>query len=297
MVRWSLPSKLFKGPAYETPSGKLSVEADEEKISFRMQVYEATGPHQTVLDLYAGKGYLAWLYAKHGCEKLICVEKNPRYFRVLRRNLAEFAGKISLYNMDNLRWLEQHLNPEETITFVDFDAYGSPALQIQRFFAKYPVRRVMVACLTDGLLFNLRRVSNANLKKLYLQDFYLNGLAGKPGKPGSIQNLGEYVFQIQRSFFDILAMRFGFQAFPLYFKVNSRRTAAYSAYLLLPKLVGDADFKRYVGLRVTLYGGRVSAEEGSGNLKQANPGALRGGCLERCLRDEGCLSQGDRGKL
>jgi len=58
LPKWSLPSKLFQGPAYEASSGKLSVEADREKISFRMQVYEATGPHQTVLDLYAGKGYL-----------------------------------------------------------------------------------------------------------------------------------------------------------------------------------------------------------------------------------------------
>ena len=36
MPKWSLPSKLFQGPAYEASSGKLSVEADREKISFRM---------------------------------------------------------------------------------------------------------------------------------------------------------------------------------------------------------------------------------------------------------------------
>ncbi|RLI28413.1 MAG: hypothetical protein DRO46_04070 [Candidatus Hecatellales archaeon] len=240
-----------------------------------MQVYEATGPHQTVLDLYAGKGYLSWLYAKHGCQKLICVEKNKRYFQVLKRNLAEFKGKTLLYNMDNLRWIEACLNPEEPITFVDFDAYGSPALQVQKFFAKYPVRRVMAVCLTDGLIFNFRRVSNVNLKKLYLQDFYLDGLAGEPGKPRSVQNLGEYIFQIQRNLMDILAMRFGFQAYPLYFKVNSRRTAAYSAYLVMPKLVGEADFKRYAGLRVAKYGAGVSAQEGSRNPEQADPGALR----------------------
>ena len=263
-TRWRLPRRLFEGPSYEAASGRLSVEADREKISFRLQVFEATGPHKTVLDLYAGKGYLAWLYAK-GCEKLICVEKNPKYFRVLQRNLSEYGGKVALYCMDNLKWLECCLNVEEPITFVDFDAYGTPALQIQRFFAKYPVRRLMVACLTDGLIFNLRRMSNADLRRLYLQDFYLDGLAGKPREPKSIQELGEYVFRIQSGLLDVLAMRFGFQAYPLYFKVNKRCTASYSAYLLLPKLVGAADFKRYVGLRVAKYGRRISTEEGSGN--------------------------------
>jgi hypothetical protein len=214
-----------------------------------MQVYQATGPHRTVLDLFAGKGYLAWLYAKHGCEKLICIEKNLAYFQVLTKNLAEFSHKIFLYNIDNLRWLDECLNPKEPITWVDFDAFGSPALQVQKFFAKYPVKRAMAISLTDGIIMNFRRLSNADLRRLYLQDFYVDPDL-EAGKPKSIQRLGEYWAEIQKGLISILAMRFDFQAFPIYFKVNSRSTAIYSAYLILPKIVGEVDFKRYVGLRV-----------------------------------------------
>ncbi|MHC1586086.1 MAG: RsmD family RNA methyltransferase [Candidatus Hecatellaceae archaeon] len=256
LTKWGLPRSLFQGPAYQAAHGRLSVEADVEKISLRMQVYQATGPHRTVLDLFAGKGYLAWLYAKHGCEKLICIEKDPAYFQALTRNLAEFSRKVSLHNMDNLRWLDECLEAEEPITYVDFDAFGSPAVQIQRFFAKYPVRGAIAVSLTDGIIMNFRRLSNADLRRLYLQDFYVDPNL-EPGKPKSIQNLGEYWAEIQKGLISILAMRFGFQAFPLYFKVNRRRTAIYSAYLVLPKILGEVDFKRYVGLRVMKSGSAI----------------------------------------
>jgi hypothetical protein len=232
------------------------VEVDEEKISLRMQVYQATQPHSAVLDLFAGKGYLAWLYAKYGCERLICVEKNPEYFEVLRQNLSDFDKKVAFYNMDNMRWLDECLNPEEAISFVDFDAFGSPALQVQKFFARYPVRRMLTIALTDGIILNFRRLSNADLRRLYLQDFYVDPDL-EPGKPKSIQRLGEYWAEIQKGLISILAMRFDFQAFPLYFKVNSRSTAIYSAYLILPKIVGEVDFKRYVGLRVIKSGSAI----------------------------------------
>ena len=235
------------------------MEADEAKISLRMQVYEATGPHKTVLDLFAGKGYMAWLYAKHGCEKLICVERNREYFKVLKENLAELSGRVTVkpYRMDNLRWLEECLNPEEPISWVDFDAFGSPALQIQKFFSRYPVRRMLTIAVTDGIILNFRRLSNANLRRLYLQDFYVSPELGKPGEIGSVQGLGEYWAEIQKGLINILAMRFGFQAYPIFFKVNSRATAIYSAYLCLPKLRGVADFKRYAGLRVVKHGGAI----------------------------------------
>ena len=249
-TRWSLPKKLFQGPAYEGLGGPLSVEADRDKVDLRLQVYRMF-PQKVVLDLFAGKGYLAWLYAKHGCEKIVCVEKNKKYFEVLKRNMAEFDGRIVLVNMDNLEWLEEKLNPDEQITYVDFDAFGVPTPQIKKFFMRYPIRHGLIVSITDGLIYNFRRMSNVDLRKHYLQDFYLDVEAGKPK---SIQNLGEYCIQIQKQFMDILCMRYNAQAFPLYFKVNSRHTAVYSSYLILPKLVGVTDFKRYVGLRVVKHG-------------------------------------------
>ncbi|RLG92251.1 MAG: hypothetical protein DRO36_02010 [Candidatus Hecatellales archaeon] len=249
-TRWSLPKKLFQGPAYEGLGGPLSVEADRDKVDLRLQVYRMF-PQKVVLDLFAGKGYLAWLYAKHGCEKIVCVEKNKKYFEVLKRNMAEFDGRIVLVNMDNLEWLEEKLNPDEQITYVDFDAFGVPTPQIKKFFMRYPIRHGLIVSITDGLIYNFRRMSNVDLRKHYLQDFYLDVEAGKPK---SIQNLGEYCIQIQKQFMDILCMRYNAQAFPLYFKVNSRHAAVYSSYLILPKLVGVTDFKRYVGLRVVKHG-------------------------------------------
>ena len=257
-TRWKLPKSLFQGPRYRVSDGFISEEVDEEKISFRMQVYRMF-PQKIVLDLFAGKGYLSWLYATHGCEKLICVEKNSEYFKVLKQNLAKFDGKVEFFNMDNLDWLENCLEKiREPITYVDFDAFGCPTPQIKKFFEKYPINHALTISVTDGLIYNFRRISNLDLSEYYLQDFYLNPKS--IGKPKSIQNLGEYCIQIQKQFMDILCMRFDAQAFPLYFKINSRNTAIYSSYLILPKIVGVADFKRYVGLRVVKYGTVLSKQ-------------------------------------
>jgi len=244
LSRWSLPRRLFQGPAYEGVGGALSREADEEKVSLRMQTY-SLWPQHTVLDLYAGKGYLSWLYARHGCKKIVCVEKDERYFRVLKQNMAEFKGKAVLMQGSNLEFLENQLDPDEQVTYVDFDAFGVPTIQIQKFFEKYPIRHSLVMAVTDGVIFNFRRLSNTDLHRYYLQDFLIEQVRACK----SIQDLGEYCIQIQRQFIDILCMKHEAQAFPLYFKVNRRCTAIYSAYMILPKIVGVVDFKRYVGLK------------------------------------------------
>ena len=244
--RWKLPKRLFKGPSYVGLDGKsLSWEIDEDKVNLRMQTY-LMFPRKTVLDLFAGKGYLSWLYAKHGCEKLICVEKSEKYFKVLKENLSEFEGKceIEFYNMDNLKFLEKNLSRDEPITHVDFDAYGSPAKQVKKFFENYQPKSFLLCFLTDGLIYNFRRLSNLNLREYYLQDFMV-----KHGKCRSIQHLGEYCQKIQENFMNIVAMTHNLQSYPIYFKINSRKTASYSCYLFLPKIVGNVDFKRYVGLK------------------------------------------------
>ncbi|RLI04987.1 hypothetical protein DRO26_03585 [Candidatus Bathyarchaeota archaeon] len=244
-TKWRLPKRLFQGPVYEGVEGPVSEEADEEKISLRMQVF-GMFPQKTVLDLFAGKGYLAWLYAKHGCEKIVCVEKDPKYFSILKQNMAEFGDRVVLILGDNLRFLDKKLDFEHPVTYVDFDAFGIPTPQIQKFFKNYPIKHGLIISITDSLIYNFRRMSNVNLRKHYLQDFCLEE---DTGKPKSIQDLGEYCIQIQRNFMDILCMKYNAQAYPLYFKVNSRFTAVYSSYLILPKIIGVVDFKRYVGLK------------------------------------------------
>jgi len=44
-------------------------------------------------------------------------------------------------------------------------------------------------------------------------------------------------------------MRFSCQAHPLYWAVNPAKTVAYSAYLIMTKIIGVVDFKKYVGMK------------------------------------------------
>ncbi|MEM3737536.1 MAG: hypothetical protein QXJ75_05585 [Candidatus Bathyarchaeia archaeon] len=257
--RWGLPRRLFTGPSYRTPGSAHVEEANPTKVSLRMQAYNLLAPHEVVLDLFAGKGLLSWLYAK-GCRRLISVEKNPEYFKVLKRNMSEYPHAICLQR-DNLEFLESGdlAELEGHITYVDFDAFGCPSLQVQRFFERYRVERAMVVSLTDGILFNFRRHGSADLRRYYLQDFYVGG---EP-ECGVTQSLGEYLFTIQSNFINILCMRWGLAAHPLYFKVNERSTATYSSYLILPRIVGVVDFKRYVGLRRLKVGTAATSIQGS----------------------------------
>jgi len=57
------------------------------------------------------------------------------------------------------------------------------------------------------------------------------------------------VSMIVSFFIDILCMRFSCQAHPLYWTTNPNKTVAYSAYLIMPKIIGVVDFKKYVGLK------------------------------------------------
>ncbi|MCX8176518.1 MAG: RsmD family RNA methyltransferase [Candidatus Bathyarchaeota archaeon] len=243
--RWRLPKKFFQGPSYVGESGVLVEEVDRDKVDLRMQVY-LQFPRKTVLDLFAGKGCLAYLYVKYGCERLICVEKDKRFFQVLRENLGKFKGKceIEFFNMDNIEFLEKNLSPSEPVSHVDFDAFGSPSEQVKKFFQVYRLKTFLLCFLTDGFILNFRRLSNINLKKHYLQDFSV-----KHGEFKSVQHLGEYCQKIQENFMNILAMSYNLQTYPVYFKVNLRCTATYSCYLFMPKIVGNVDFKRYVGLK------------------------------------------------
>jgi len=248
--RWGLPKRFFKGPRYRIAKGG---ELDPDKASLRMQVYEMF-PQKLVLDLFAGKGLLSQLYAPH-CRKIICVEKNPELFKALKRNMKRFSQKAILINDDNMNFLADLPRilrniGEKTITFVDFDPYGCPTPQIQNFFDVYQPKQNVAIALTDGILLNFRTWSSADLRRYYLQDFYvdLGAKYSKDDRYHVTRKLGEYLFQIQKNFIDILCMRHDLQAHPLYFKVKKSNTVVYSAYLIMPKLIGVTDFKKYAGI-------------------------------------------------
>jgi len=247
--KWGLPKRFFKPKHYKTGSQEL----DPDKASLRMQTYRMF-PQKCVLDLFAGKGLLSRLYAKN-CEKIICVEKDPELFKLLTMNMRSFKRKAILINDDNMNVLERLPTilrniGENRITFVDFDPYGCPTPQIQKFFEAYQPKQNLVIVLTDGMMLNFRTWSSADLQKYYLQDFYvdLGPKYSKDDKYHVTRKLGEYLFTIQKNFIDILCMRHDLQAHPLFFKVKRSNTVVYSGYLIMPKLIGAVDFKKYAGI-------------------------------------------------
>jgi len=244
--RWGLPKRLFQPASLVDLSRIPSNEVNVDKLNLRMQVYRMF-PQKTVLDLFAGRGYLSSLYAPY-CWRIICVEKDSEQFRFLERNMRDYKHAV-LINDDNLNFLETL--DESNVTYVDFDAYGCPSFQIKKFFEKNPIRQALIISVTDGMLLNFRTWSSADLSRYYLQDFYqsLGERYGDHDRYHVTRSLGEYLFEIQRRFIDILCMRYQAQANCLYFKVKPSNTVAYSAYLILPKLIGVTDFKRYVGLK------------------------------------------------
>jgi len=54
--------------------------------------------------------------------------------------------------MDNMKFLDRYVRRYPEITLVDFDAYGSPAFQIQKFFARHPISRRLIISITDGMM-------------------------------------------------------------------------------------------------------------------------------------------------
>ena len=219
----------------------------------RMQVYQMF-PQKLVLDLFAGKGLLAQLYAPH-CKKILCVEKDPELFEALKRNMKRFRDRAVLLNQDNMDVLDDLPRILENlgrlpVTYVDFDPYGCPSPQIQKFFDIYQPKQNVAIVLTDGILLNFRTWSSADLRKYYLQDFYVD-VGPKYSNDDQYhvtRKLGEYLFQIQKNFIDILCMRHDLQSHPLFFKVKRSNTVVYSAYLIMPKLIGVTDFKKYAGI-------------------------------------------------
>jgi len=125
----------------------------------------------TVLELYAGKGNLSAEVWKHKAKKIILVDKNAEY---LREAAAKLKGKSHvIVRANNLKWLEQELPQEKlsNLTVVDFDAFGSPAPQIRRFFNGLPVKKSMIVAVTDGSCI-YAKIGDGNEKRKFFLDNY-----------------------------------------------------------------------------------------------------------------------------
>ena len=108
-------------------------------------------PRGTVLELYAGKGYLTRDVYAGKAKRVIMVDKDKKALDQAKRRLK---GKVrrEIYTGDNRKWIREKMANVDLsdLVAVDFDAFGSPTDTMQIFFDNYKVRRPLYVSLTDG---------------------------------------------------------------------------------------------------------------------------------------------------
>lgn len=111
-------------------------------------------PRGTVLELYAGKGYLTRDVYAGKAKRVILVDKDKRALATADRRLK---GKVrrEIYQGDNQEWIKEKMVDVDLsdLVAVDFDAFGSPMDTMAAFFDNYRVRRPLYVSLTDGSAF------------------------------------------------------------------------------------------------------------------------------------------------
>jgi len=211
------------------PSKPLDLLNRGEKIKLRLWTY-GFWRQGTVLDLFAGEGNLSMLYAP-GCERLICVEEDAEVFGKLRMNMGGFGNAI-LVNRDNMGFLAEL--DESDLTFVDFDAYGCPNRQLERFFEKQPVERALMVNVTDGTLLNLNRLATIDLEEHYLINLFPKGYLSRSDF-NSKRGLRRILPWLQRTFINLLAAKHGFNTHFLYHAMNREANVTYYGFIAYPE--------------------------------------------------------------
>lgn len=137
--------------------GRLYNNRDIEpfKLAHRVEAaWQASG--ELALDLFAGAGQLAAWYRR-------------RFVRVVTVDRKYQVGDVD-YSMTALQFIARHLPEFMDFTFVDFDDEGTPAAEIQAFFAAIAGRRSdpFILCLTDGNGLNMKAHGYVDFAKTYL---------------------------------------------------------------------------------------------------------------------------------
>lgn len=219
MARGLLDSLEVKWPrrAEET-----APELDEDKLTQRLEAAKKARKPLS-LELYGGKGSLTGYY-KDIFDRVFLVEENTAKAGLLKRRL----GTGNVFVGDNGDFVEEHLEEVMDFSLVDFDAYGSPAKLIQRFFQKIAGKKAsaFILCITDGALgvFTIRGF--INLYQHYLQ--------GEDKVIKVTDEMYESFHKIVDEFIRRVAKRHGFIAEKINGVRNSRRTAYYAAYSVKP---------------------------------------------------------------
>ena len=182
--------------------------------------------HDWILELYAGRGALTEnVYAGH-CNKLWLVDADNANLQVARDRLETF--NYEAFCMDNLKWLKNYFRFkveafQEHLTLVDFDAFGMPGRQIQRFFELFRVQRPLCVAVTDGgsrrLGFSSKDLSNI-LSRHYMMDKKFTR--------------GDQVFFVNQ-LMDEIARGQNCQCIRVGSGQNPQKTVVYAGYLLVPE--------------------------------------------------------------
>jgi hypothetical protein len=104
----------------------------------------------TVLELFAGRGNLSKAAFKPKARRFILVDADGE--ELAKALKATNGVETKAYVADNIDWCEHELKNERLsdLSYVDFDAFGSPAPAMKAFFENYKVKRPIYVGLTDG---------------------------------------------------------------------------------------------------------------------------------------------------
>jgi len=156
---------------YQTDSGEI-ISLNPHKFVQRKKMCERLkNKFGTIVELFAGRGYLTEkLYSKFS-NKSILVERE-KY-----EELARFKKpKYTIYQMNNQKFLEENLKKIDlsNMTLIDFDAFGMPMAAINIFFRNFKVTKPFFLTLTDGTAryIQMNYHNLPTLTKTYLDNGY-----------------------------------------------------------------------------------------------------------------------------
>ena len=210
-----------------TPESKTFIkETYAVKVKLRTELRDKIPEHDWVLELYAGRGALTEkVYAGH-CNKIWLVDADSGNLQVARERLE--GVNYESFCMDNLKWLKRYLRFkveefQEHLTLVDFDAFGMPGRQIQRFFELFRVQRPLCVAITDGgsrrLGFSSKELATI-LSRHYLMDKKFTR--------------GDQVFFVN-ALMDEIASGQNCKCIRVNSGQNPQKTVVYAGYVLVPE--------------------------------------------------------------
>jgi len=134
---------------YVTKAGNLAKALENAKLKQRLELLRKLKKPGAFLELFAGKGFLSQIYADYASQ-LFLVDENMHYLQQAEKRVQ---GRVSyrLFCKNNLDFIREDLPSINDLCFVDFDAFGSPAKQIQSFFRTFVIKKPLLVAVTDGL--------------------------------------------------------------------------------------------------------------------------------------------------